>query len=99
VRLYLLAAAAVCVATIGLITRFLNQPINAVVITWRSDSASSDWTRLRDEWWRWHCFRLAMGIIGLSLLIAATLKRAGADSLGTIPSAEARCEMSKSLTV
>jgi uncharacterized membrane protein len=74
-RLALLVAAVVCFATIGLITRFLNQPINAIVMTWSANSPPSNWTRLRDKWWRWHLIRLATGLVGLSLLIAATLKR------------------------
>lgn len=74
-RLGLLIAAVVCFVAIGLITRFLNQPINAIVIAWRRDLPPSDWTRLGDEWWRWHLVRLSVGLVGLSLLIAATLKR------------------------
>jgi uncharacterized membrane protein len=74
-RLGLLIAVAVCFVAIGLITRLLNQPINAIVITWRDDPPPSNWTQLRDEWWRWHQVRLATGLIGLSLLIVATLKR------------------------
>jgi len=37
-RLSLLIAAVVCFVAAGLITRFLNQPINAIVMTWSSDS-------------------------------------------------------------
>ena len=72
---WLLIGAAVCFAAIGLITRFLNQPINTTVMTWQGDSPPGNWTALRDEWWRWHLVRLAIGLTGLSLLIAATLKR------------------------
>ena len=74
-RLCLLLAAVVCFVAIGLITRFLNQPINAIVITWRTELPPSNWTVLRDEWWRWHRVRLAVGLVGLSVLIAAALKR------------------------
>lgn len=74
-RLSLLLAAVVCFVAIGLITRFLNQPINSTVMTWRAELPPSNWTVLRDEWWRWHRVRLAVGLVGLSLLIAATLKR------------------------
>lgn len=73
-RLSLRLAAAVCFVTIGLITRFLNQPINAIVMTWRGDSLPSNWTRLRDDWWRWHLLRLGTGLVGLSLLIVVALK-------------------------
>jgi uncharacterized membrane protein len=74
-RFGLLAAAVICFVATGLITRFLNQPINAIVMTWRADLPPSNWTALRDEWWRWHLIRLGTGLVGLSLLIAATLKR------------------------
>ena len=75
IRLWLLVATVVCLVGIGFITRFQNQPINAIVMTWHGDSPPSNWTGLRDEWWRWHLIRLATGLVGLSLLIAATLKR------------------------
>jgi uncharacterized membrane protein len=74
-RFRLLTAAIVCFVATGLITRFLNQPINAIVTTWSASSPPSDWTGLRDKWWRWHLIRLATGLVGLSLLIAATLNR------------------------
>jgi hypothetical protein len=74
-RLWLMVATAASFLAIGLITRFRNQPINAMVMTWRSDSAPSNWRVLRDAWWRWHLVRLATGLVGLSLLIAAALRR------------------------
>lgn len=74
-RLGLLIAAVACLIVAGLITRFLNQPINAIVMTWQRDAPPANWMRLRDEWWRWHLMRLTAGLGGLSLLIAATLKR------------------------
>lgn len=75
-RLWLLVAVVLCFVTSGLITRFLNQPINAIVMNWRGDAPPSNWTELRDDWWRWHLARLATGLAGLTLLIAATLERA-----------------------
>lgn len=75
VRMGLLVAAVVCFAATGLITRFRNQPINAIVITWRAELPPGNWMALRDTWWRWHLIRLAIGLTGLSLLIAATLRR------------------------
>lgn len=74
-RLCLLIAVMLCFVTSGLITRFLNQPINTIVMNWRGDAPPSNWTELRDDWWRWHRARLATGFAGLTLLIAATLKR------------------------
>lgn len=74
-RFGLLLAAVICLLTTGLITRFLNQPINAIVMTWRGEALPSNWTDLRDDWWRWHLIRLVTGLAGLSAVIAAILKR------------------------
>jgi uncharacterized membrane protein len=74
-RQALLIVAVVCFLAAGLITRFLNQPINAIVMTWNTDSPPANWTEMRDRWWRWHVLRLIAGLGGLSLLIAATLSR------------------------
>ncbi len=75
-RTVLLVAAALCLIAAGLITRFLNQPINAVVMTWSAQAPPADWTMLRDEWWRWHLVRLACALTALALVIAAVLRRA-----------------------
>lgn len=75
-RFWLLVAVVLCFVASGLITRFLNQPINAIVMNWRGDAPPSNWTELRDEWWRWHLARLCTGLAGLTFLIAAALKRA-----------------------
>jgi uncharacterized membrane protein len=74
-RFALLIGAIVCFVASGLITRFLNQPINAIVITWPSDAPPANWRDVRDEWWRWHLIRLLAGLVGLSLLIVAMLHR------------------------
>jgi hypothetical protein len=73
--LALLVATAVAFLLAGLITRFLNQPINAIVIHWSPSSPPAEWMTLRDAWWRWHIARLLCGIIGLSLLILAEILR------------------------
>ena len=73
-RFGLLAAAVACFISIGLITRFLNQPINAIVMAWGAGSPPADWTGLRDAWWRWHQVRVITGLVALSLLIVAMLR-------------------------
>ena len=78
-RLSLLLSALACFATAGLITRFANQPINQIVMTWSADAPPADWTRRRDDWWRWHMLRTIFGLGGLCLLIAAVLKPASPD--------------------
>ena len=67
-RVAMLAAASLGFLAAGLITRFINQPINAVVMTWSPATPPADWTRLRDSWWRWHVVRLLCGLSGLLLL-------------------------------
>jgi uncharacterized membrane protein len=74
-RLFLLIFGIAFFVVSGLVTRFCNQPINAIVIAWRSDAPPTGWTALRDSWWRWHQVRLASGLISLASLIVAALKR------------------------
>jgi uncharacterized membrane protein len=57
----------------GIVTRFLNQPINAKVMTWVAESPPSDWMKLRDDWWKWHIVRMIAGIVGLGFLIFGLL--------------------------
>jgi len=70
------AIAAVCLIASGMITRFQNQPINALVITWSASAPPENWMALRDEWWRWHMMRTAAGILALSLALFAGLRPA-----------------------
>ena len=69
----LFVGALLCFVAAGAVTRFLNQPINAVVISWSALAPPVNWSELRDEWWRWHILRTAIGLVGLSLLILANL--------------------------
>ena len=73
--LMLLIVAAVFLIIAGIVTRFLNQPINAEVMTWVANNPPSDWIKLRDDWWKWHIVRLISGIIGFSFLIFGFLNR------------------------
>ncbi len=75
VRLILLIGTVICIVAAGLITRFGNQPINTIVMTWQQCSAPAEWTQLRDEWWRCHILRFCFGFVGLSLMIVATIIR------------------------
>lgn len=79
-RIALLLTAAACFAAAALITRFLNQPINAIVIAWSAAAPPAEWARFRDAWWRWHVLRTIIGIGGLCLVIAAALREAAATS-------------------
>jgi uncharacterized membrane protein len=69
---YLLIAAVFCLVAAGLITRFGNQPINAVVMTWSPQAPAANWTELRDTWWQFHILRTVAGVGALALgLLAA----------------------------
>ena len=35
----------------GAVTRLINQPINAEVMTWTAETLPQTWTALRDRWW------------------------------------------------
>ncbi|HMG88166.1 MAG TPA: DUF1772 domain-containing protein [Terracidiphilus sp.] len=74
-RMSLLIGTAILFIISGLITRFANMPINAIVRGWNSAAPPDHWTALRDAWWRWHCWRLCSALGGLVLLIIATLMR------------------------
>lgn len=69
--LALYALAALGLVAAGLITRFLNQPINASVMEWSATALPADWQALRDSWWNWHAVRLGATSLALLLLIAA----------------------------
>jgi uncharacterized membrane protein len=74
-RLVLLIVAILAFIATGLITRFVNQPINAVIMGWSPSSPPAEWTALRDTWWHWHVIRIVCGVTGLSLLILVELLR------------------------
>ena len=70
---YLLVAAAVLMVAASSVTRFENQPINAVVMTWSAQAPAENWAQLRDEWWQWHIVRCLAGIAALVLTVLAVL--------------------------
>lgn len=70
---YLLVAVIICLVAAGLITRFANQPINAVVITWSPQAPAANWTELRDTWWYWHVLRTIAGVAALALALLAAV--------------------------
>jgi uncharacterized membrane protein len=62
---YLLVVAATCLITAGLVTRFANQPINSIVMTWSAQAPAANWMELRDAWWKWHIVRTVAGVAAL----------------------------------
>jgi uncharacterized membrane protein len=57
----------------GLITRFANQPINAVVMAWTTDTMPGNWAEIRDTWWFWHTVRTLVSIAALAGLVTASV--------------------------
>jgi len=79
---YLLIATGICIVASVLVTVFGNWPINHQIITWSSSSPPSNWTELRDAWWRFHVARAVMGMAGLSFIILAALLRRNTSKQG-----------------
>ena len=58
----------------GLTTKFGNQPINSIVMTWDKNSPPSNWMELRDKWWTFHQIRTATTFIALGLITWSNMK-------------------------
>lgn len=71
--LVLLIVAAAFLIISGLLTRFGNQPINAIVMTWDMARPAANWTELRDQWWGFHRLRTFSGLIALALIAWASV--------------------------
>ena len=59
----------------GLITKFGNQPINSIVMTWSKASIPSDWSELRDKWWLLHKLRTLTAFISFCLIIWSNIRK------------------------
>jgi hypothetical protein len=57
----------------GLVTRFGNQPINAIVITWSLSSIPQEWEQLRDQWWQYHVIRTVSTNLAFTLIAGAAV--------------------------
>ena len=76
----LYAAALALMVAAGLLTRFGNQPLNAIVMKWTPDTMPANWAAIRDSWWSWHIMRTGASIASLACLIAAVLMNRSAVS-------------------
>lgn len=72
--LLLLSVAILLLVTSAVVTRFGNQPINAVIMQWSPQSPPANWQELRDNWWTFHLARTGTTIIALALLLFTTLR-------------------------
>jgi len=64
-----LMVAAILLVTSGLLTKFGNQPINKIVMTWHNTDVPTHWTELRDKWWTLHQIRAMSAIIAFLLIV------------------------------
>lgn len=71
----LLMVAAIFLAISAMVTRFGNQPINAIVMTWDIARPPANWTELRDQWWGFHRLRTITGLAALALITWAGIRR------------------------
>jgi uncharacterized membrane protein len=71
---YLVVAACFLIVS-GLVTRFGNQPINALVMTWDIGNPPANWTELRDQWLGFHRLRTITGLAALALVTWAGIRR------------------------
>jgi len=74
VYITLLAAAGLFIIT-GLITRFGNQPLNAIVMAWDKKNIPANWTEIRDKWWLLHKIRTVTSFIALILVIWSSIRK------------------------
>jgi ABC-type proline/glycine betaine transport system permease subunit len=57
-----------------LISRFGNQPINKIIMTWTTDSLPANLSELRDKWWSFHIMRTIAELIALFLVTWISIK-------------------------
>jgi uncharacterized membrane protein len=70
----LLVAAGLLIGS-GIITRFGNQPINSIVMTWDLKTIPHNWTGLRDQWWFFHKMRTLTSFISFCLIVWTSLRK------------------------
>ena len=70
----LLIAAGLLIAS-GIITRFGNQPINSIVMTWDFKTIPQNWIGLRDQWWNFHKMRTLTSFVSFCLIVWTVIKK------------------------
>lgn len=70
-----LVVAIVFLIVSGLVTKFGNQPINSIVMTWDMNTPPSNWTVLRNRWWVFHELRTLSAFISLCLIAWTSIKK------------------------
>ncbi|MGY0039300.1 anthrone oxygenase family protein [Pedobacter sp. NJ-S-72] len=59
----------------GLLTRFGNQPINSVMLTWDKLDPPANWVELRDRWWNLHTIRMLSAFIAFCLISCSSIRK------------------------
>jgi uncharacterized membrane protein len=59
----------------GLATKFGNQPINSIVMTWDMNTPPDNWVALRDQWWTYHIIRTSTAFVALCLIVWTSMKK------------------------
>ena len=70
-----LISAAILLVAGGLVTKFGNQPINQIVMTWSNTSVPDNWTELRDKWWLLHKIRAVATCISFCLIVWTAVRQ------------------------
>lgn len=65
----ILLVATVLLIISGLVTRFGNQPVNNIVMTWNKVNIPNDWLELRNKWWSWHVIRAMSALLAFCLIV------------------------------
>ena len=71
----ILLVASVFLIVSGLTTRFGNQPINSIVMTWDMNTPPNNWMVLRNQWWTYHELGTLSAFIGLCLIVWTSIKK------------------------
>ena len=74
VLISLLVAAGLLIIS-GLVTRFGNQSINAIVMTWDKLNVPGNWGELRDKWWSFHVIRTVSALAAFSLIVWTSMRK------------------------
>ncbi|MFT3909363.1 MAG: DUF1772 domain-containing protein [Ferruginibacter sp.] len=51
------------------------QPLNTMIITWKSTNVPPNWTEVRDEWWFYHQLRTTFSFLAFCLIVAVTVRK------------------------
>jgi uncharacterized membrane protein len=72
-RLTLMLVAALCLMTMGLLTRFALFPLNDQILAWSPQAPPADWRTVREQWETAHSLRTVAGLAAFALLLIGAL--------------------------